>query len=99
LLDGHVLAAQTFTSTDPAGVSLNGPAELVSRETQGGVTTEVLVLDGLGFVLLDAGRPILASTVLEPDRATPGAFFGRPDYPGFQIQADATVAGTFRRQY
>jgi len=99
LLDDHVLAAQTFTNTDPAGVSLNGSTELVSRETQGDLTTEVLVMDGLGFVLLDSSRPILASTVLEPDRATPGAFFGRPDYPGFQIQADATIAGTFRRQY
>src|SRR5690606_18641186 len=67
LLDGHVISAQTFSTTSPAGVALNGPAELVSRETQGGVTTEVLELAALGFVLLDTNgnQPLLASTVLE----------------------------------
>jgi hypothetical protein len=51
---------------------------------------------GIGFVLADVdGTPVFGSTDLTPDKATPAGLFGRPQYPGFTINADNSVAGNF----
>jgi hypothetical protein len=47
-----------------------------------------------GFVLADAsGVPVFGSTNLVADETQPAALFGRPEFPGFVVDADNTVAG------
>jgi hypothetical protein len=49
----------------------------------------------LGFVVARAGTPFFGTTTLTAAGTTPTSVFRLPDYPGFTLSADNSVAGTF----
>jgi hypothetical protein len=58
-------------------------------------TGNILVLSRLGAAAED---PLLVSTTLTGASATPGAFYGNRDFPGFSLTFDASIGGTFDQQ-
>lgn len=58
-------------------------------------TGSIIVLSRLGA---STEEPLLVTATLTPAAATPGAFFGNLDFPGFTVDFDASVDGTFDRQ-
>jgi hypothetical protein len=88
----YVIAADTFRTTDPAGIPFAGTA--TSTVTAGGVTTRTF--SALGFALVGPNNnPFFSSTNLVGDAATPAALNNRADYPGFGVSANNTLAGTY----
>jgi hypothetical protein len=84
---------KTFEFQRTGTVTLSG-LEQTGLDDQPGQT--VTTWDGaFGFVLASGATPFLASTTLTGEAATPGAFFGREDFPFFTVSVNADDGGTF----
>jgi hypothetical protein len=96
--------------TDEAGETARVPVKTFNFERSGTVTTSGLDQTGIddqpgqttttwdgtfGLVLANGASPFLASTTLTGEAATPGAFFGRDDFPFFTVAVDESEGGTF----
>jgi hypothetical protein len=93
---------ETYVYEGEAGVTLSGGATSVQRTGHAPVPGDTTVVtttvygNVLTMVVLDeANRPLLVSSTLTGGAATPGTFFGRPDFPGFFLNVGPTTAGTF----
>ncbi|MBI4542087.1 MAG: hypothetical protein HY705_03560, partial [Gemmatimonadetes bacterium] len=68
---------------------------VVNRIVSGGTgMVPMLVLETTG----GAATPLLATGSLAVGRTTPGAFLDTPTFPGFVMDVNASVGGTFSRQ-
>ena len=108
---GQTVTARSVTVTllgGAAPVVLNG-TNIGGVTTSGGTTTttvlsatqtkdstaytgSILVLSRLGAAAED---PLLVTSTLTGAAATPGAFYGNADFPGFAVAFDSTLGGTF----
>jgi hypothetical protein len=111
---GQTVTARTTTVTllgGAAPVVLTG--QNIGGVTVSGGTTTTTVLSAtqtkdstaitggiavLSLVGAASEQPLLVSTTLLPATTTPGSFFGNPDFPGFTIGYDSTLAGKFNVQ-
>ncbi|MYH50666.1 MAG: T9SS type A sorting domain-containing protein [Gammaproteobacteria bacterium] len=76
-------------------VTLSGLEELpVDSAMQSSMQRTTVFEGGFGMVVAAGSTPLLASTTLEGDEATPGAFFSREDFPFFTVSVDAGEGGT-----
>ena len=71
------------------------PADSVA---QGSIQRTTVFEGGFGMVLAAGSTPLLASTTLEGEEATPGAFYSRDDFPFFVVSVDAGRGGTLDEQ-
>src|SRR5690606_32162082 len=87
---------ETFSHSNPDIVTVHYTAnDTVSTSPPGGTTTTTIT-NTLGIVVVrSAGAPLLVSTELTGDAATPGAFIARSDFPNFTLSVDATLGGQF----
>ena len=76
-------------------VTMSGLDELpVDSAMQSSMQRTTVFEGGFGMVVAAGSTPLLASTTLEGDEATPGAFFSREDFPFFTVSVDAGEGGT-----
>lgn len=105
-LENVVVDSETFTTTSARGVDVSGGTTVVTEVADttivGNDTTIVTAelatttFDELTLVLVDdAGEPLFASSSLSGGGTTPGSFLGRPDFPLFLLNVDATQGGNF----
>ena len=88
-----VIAAVDFNRSGT--VTLSGLDELpVDSAMQSSMQRTTVFEGGFGMVVAAGSTPLLASTTLEGDEATPGAFFSREDFPFFTVSVDAGEGGT-----
>jgi hypothetical protein len=91
-----IIRSESFTYANTQDFLVEGTGTAGATTTSGNITTLTTLYSGLGFVLADAnGVPLFGSTTLAAGKATPASLFGRTEYPGFTIDADNSVAGTF----
>jgi hypothetical protein len=84
---------QTFDFQRSGTVTTSGLTESGPEDENG---QRVTTWDGeFGLVLASGATPFLASTTLTGQATTPGAFFGREDFPFFTVAVDADQGGTF----
>ncbi|MCY4647454.1 MAG: hypothetical protein OXE73_11340 [Gammaproteobacteria bacterium] len=76
-------------------VTLSGLEELpVDSAMQSSMQRTTVFEGGFGMVVAAGSTPLLASTTLDGDEATPGAFFSREDFPFFTVSVNAADGGT-----
>lgn len=76
-------------------VTMSGLDELpVDSAMQSSMQRTTVFEGGFGMVVAAGSTPLLASTTLEGDEATPGTFFSREDFPFFTVSVDASEGGT-----
>ena len=92
-----VVRENVFTRTDDVVVPIAGAGGAPSTATVGSIETTSVTYAGLGFVVANTSTsvPYFASISLVGDAATPTAVFALPDFAGFTIRADNTVAGDY----
>ncbi|HEX7089598.1 MAG TPA: hypothetical protein VF192_05650, partial [Longimicrobiales bacterium] len=91
---------ETFSHSNPDIVTVHYTAnDTVSTSTSGGTTTTTIT-NTLGIVVVRSdGAPLLVSTELTGDAATPGEFIARSDFPNFTLSVDATLGGQFNNTF
>lgn len=92
-------APVVLTGTNIGGFTASG-GTTVTRVT-GNVTRDSTTFAGSLLVLSRLGvaeEPLLVTGTLTGVGATPGAFFGNLDFPGFTLSFDASLGGAFDRQ-
>ena len=62
--------------------------------TEGSLQQTAVFEGGFGMVVAAGSTPLLASTTLAGDEATPGSFYSRDDFPFFVVSVDAGDGGT-----
>jgi len=88
-----VIASVDFNRS--GNVTISGLEELpVDSAMQSSMQRTTVFEGGFGMVVAAGATPLLASTTLEGDEATPGAFFSREDFPFFTVSVDAGAGGT-----
>lgn len=94
VLENVVVDSETFTTTSARGVNILGGTTTTMDVMGTEVTTTTFT--ELTLVLVDdAGEPLFASSSLTGTGTTPGSFLGRPDFPLFLLDVDATEGGDF----
>ncbi|HEX9728120.1 MAG TPA: hypothetical protein VGA37_06435 [Gemmatimonadales bacterium] len=95
----YVLRSETFTHAGPAAIPVNGTPTSAVTSLVSGVVRTTTTYAQLGFVVADAtGDPVFASVNLTGIGATPDRLIGSPRDPGFWIEADQGLAGTYDAQ-
>ena len=80
-------------------VTRSGLEEQPADSTLQGSMQRTTVFEGdFGMVVAAGSTPLLASTTLEGDEATPGSFYSREDFPFFVVSVDAGEGGTLDGQ-
>ncbi len=86
-----VIASVDFSRS--GDVTMSGLAETSVEET---LTQRTTVFEGgFGMVVGSGSEPLLASTTLTGEDATPGTFLGREDFPFFTVSVNADDGGEF----
>ena len=89
--DAERVAIKTYNFERSGDVTTSG---LVNAGSVENATQRTTTWEGtFGFVLASGSTPFLASTTLTGTDATPGAFFGRADFPFFTVAVDASEGG------
>ncbi len=96
----RVSGTETFTHPNRDIVTIHYAAgdTAVTTTTSGETTTTNLRRLGIVVVRSD-GAPLLVSTELTGDAATPGTFIARSDFPNFTLSVDATLGGQFNSTF
>jgi len=94
---GARVAIKTYQFSRTGDVTTNGL--MADAPTTDGDQTVQVWRGGRAMVLVDeANQPLLASSSLTGADATPGSFYGRPDFPFFTVSVNAANGGTFGGQ-
>lgn len=92
-------APVVLTGRNAGGYTVNGGTTVTTvvsptlTKDSTAFTSSFLVLSRLVGAL--AQDPLLVTTTLTGVATTPGSFFGNPDFPGFTVEFDSTLGGTF----
>ena len=91
---------ETFSHSNPDIVTIHyTDADDVTTNSSGD-TTITTITNTLGIVVVRSdGAPLLVSTELTGDDATPGTFIARADFPNFTLSVNATLGGQFNRTF
>ncbi len=93
-----VIASVDFSRTGT--VTLSGLEEQPPDSAMQGSMQRTTVFEGgFGMVVAAGSTPLLASTTLTGDEATPGTFFSREDFPFFTVFVNAEDGGTLDQQF
>ena len=96
----RVTGTETFSHSNPDMVTVHYTEDdSVTTSTSGGTTTTTITELGIVVVRSSDGAPLLVSTELTGDDATPGSFIARSDFPNFTLSVDATLGGQFNRTF
>ena len=105
MVGDSIVDVETFTTTNPVGVDVAGGVTVVTEEVDisnmdmDTVTTAVTTttFSALAMTIANSdNEPLFVSSNLEGTGATtPGSFLGRPDFPLFLLDVDATAGGDF----
>lgn len=94
---GETVVIQEFSFTREGDVTRSG-LELEDQETTGGQRITTFAGGQAMLVVTEAGVPLLTTTTLSGDDATPGSFIGSDDFPFFTVSVDADAGGTFQNE-
>ena len=93
-----VIASVDFSRTGT--VTMSGLEEQPPDSAMQGSMQRTTVFEGgFGMVVAAGSTPLLASTTLTGDEATPGTFFSREDFPFFTVFVNAEDGGTLDQQF
>jgi hypothetical protein len=83
---------KTYNWQRSGGVTVSGLTSTRSEEPGARTTTWT---GNFGMVVASGATPFLATVTLTGEAATPGSFFGRPDFPFFTVSVNAADGGSF----
>ena len=89
-----VVNSSSYTRAGATEVPVAGSGTTTTA-APGDTVTTTTVYSGLGFVVSRAGTAYFATTTLTGAAATPTGLLAVPDFPGFSISADNSVAGSY----